>query len=392
MDFGSLPPEVNSARMYSGAGSSPLVAAASAWNRLAAELNSAATDYEAIITRLTGEDWFGPASVSMAQAVTPYLEWMNVTAAQAEQAATRARQAAAAYDTALAGTVHPADVEANRTQVASLLSTNVLGQNTPAIAVAEADYVEMWARDTAAMYGYAGQSASASQVMPFSVPDPTTTNDSQNGQLVSALQAALASLASPASATAGAADSSTSPIDTMLGNLYSMFGLKYTPGSVVGNLLAPWTSYIAPTQSSIAIAHFSTGAVNSAVSLSKALAPAAAKAAGEGAKAAAGALPAALPAAGLAAPLIGGAPVAAGLSSAVTAGRLSVPASWMAASPVGSGSPIPVSTVSAVSPDVEGSGNLMGGMPLAGAAAGARGSGPRYGFRPKVMGRPPSAG
>jgi PPE-repeat protein len=394
MEFGSLPPEVNSARMYSGAGSLPLVAAASAWSRLAAELNSAATGYEAIVTGLTGEDWLGPASASMAQAVAPYVDWMVATAARAEQAATRARQAAAAYETALAATVHPAHVDANRTRLSSLVSTNVLGQNTPAIAVTEADYGEMWARDSAAMYGYAGQSASASQVAPFSTADPTTANESQTAQLVSAFQSALASLASPAS-SAGAADSSTSPLEGMLGDLYSMLGLKYTPGSPIANLLAPWTSYVAPTQSSIAIAHFSTGAINSGVALSKALAPAtaAAKAAGDGAKAAAGALPAALPAAGLGAQLGGAAPVAAGLGNAAAAGRLSVPAGWTAAgAAAGSVSPIPVSTVSAISPDVEGSGNLMGGMPLAGSGAAGRGSGPRYGFQPKVMARPFSAG
>lgn len=50
MDFGALPPEVNSVRMYAGPGSAPMVAAASAWNRLAAELSSAATGYETVIT------------------------------------------------------------------------------------------------------------------------------------------------------------------------------------------------------------------------------------------------------------------------------------------------------------------------------------------------------
>lgn len=42
MDFGALPPEVNSGRMYCGPGSAPMVAAASAWNGLAAELSVAA--------------------------------------------------------------------------------------------------------------------------------------------------------------------------------------------------------------------------------------------------------------------------------------------------------------------------------------------------------------
>ncbi|WP_264069201.1 PPE family protein, partial [Mycolicibacter terrae] len=32
MDFGMLPPEVNSGRMYVGPGSSPMMAAATAWD------------------------------------------------------------------------------------------------------------------------------------------------------------------------------------------------------------------------------------------------------------------------------------------------------------------------------------------------------------------------
>lgn len=40
-----------------------------------------------------------------------------------------------------------------------------------------------------------------------------------------------------------------------------------------------------------------------------------------------------------------------------------------------------------------GPGNLLGGMPLAGVGSGAaNGAGPRYGFRPTVMARPPLGG
>ena len=38
MDFGALPPEFNSARMYSGPGSASMMAAATAWNGLAARI------------------------------------------------------------------------------------------------------------------------------------------------------------------------------------------------------------------------------------------------------------------------------------------------------------------------------------------------------------------
>lgn len=78
MDFGALPPEVNSVRMYAGPGSAPMVAAASAWNGLAAELSSAATGYETVITQLSSEGWLGPASAAMAEAVAPYVAWMRV--------------------------------------------------------------------------------------------------------------------------------------------------------------------------------------------------------------------------------------------------------------------------------------------------------------------------
>ena len=111
----------------------------------------------------------------MAAAAAPYVTWMSTTGAQAEQTAKQAKAAAAAYEAAFAMTVPPAVVAANRAQLAALVATNVVGQNTAAIAATEAQYGEMWAQDAAAMYGYAGSSAAAATVTPFSSP-PQTTN------------------------------------------------------------------------------------------------------------------------------------------------------------------------------------------------------------------------
>ena len=169
LDFGAIPPEVNSALMYSGPGSGPLMAAASAWSGLAAELNAAAASYDKVLSTLSGEEWLGPASTLMAQAAFPYVAWLNTTAAQAEQAATQARLAAAAYETAMASTVPSPLVAANRVELKQLLTTNVLGQNAPAIAANEAQYGQMWAQDATAMYGYAGQSAAATKLTPFTM-------------------------------------------------------------------------------------------------------------------------------------------------------------------------------------------------------------------------------
>lgn len=184
MDFAVLPPEVNSARMYAGPGSGPMLAAAMAWDELAAALHSTANSYQAEITALTSGPWVGPSAAAMAAAIAPYLEWMRTTGAQAEETATKARAAAFAYETAFAETVPPPVVAANRTLLAALVATNLLGQNTPAIATTETEYAEMWARDTAAMFGYAGATASATSLTPFAPPDQTTNSGADQSQAV----------------------------------------------------------------------------------------------------------------------------------------------------------------------------------------------------------------
>jgi PPE-repeat protein len=151
IDFGALPPDVNSGRMYAGPGSAPMLTAAAGWDGLAEDLYSAAGSYGAVISGLTSEAWWGPSSASMAAAAATYVAWLTGTAGQAEQAANQARAAAAAYETAFAMTVPPPVIAANRSLLAALVATNFLGQNTPAIAATEAHYAEMWAQDAAAM-------------------------------------------------------------------------------------------------------------------------------------------------------------------------------------------------------------------------------------------------
>src|ERR1700744_2172405 len=128
MDFATLPPEVNSARMYAGPGPGPMLAAASSWDGLAAELQSTAASYRAAIAELTGGPWLGSSSASMAAAATPYLDWMTTAAGQAEQTAAQAKSAAAAYETAFAMTVPPVVIAANRSLLLALIATNIAGQ------------------------------------------------------------------------------------------------------------------------------------------------------------------------------------------------------------------------------------------------------------------------
>jgi len=170
MDFGMLPPEINSGRMYAGPGAESMLAGAAAWDGVAAELNSAAASYASVVSALLAEPWLGPASAAMAAAAAPYAGWLAISAVQAEQTAVQARAAAAAFEAAFAATVPPPLVASNRSRLMSLVATNILGQNSPAIAATQAEYAEMWAQDAAAMYSYEGASAAASTLTPFTSP------------------------------------------------------------------------------------------------------------------------------------------------------------------------------------------------------------------------------
>jgi len=171
MDFLTLPPEVNSVRVYAGLGSGSMLPAAAAWNGLAAELRSAAASFGEVTSGLSGGWWQGPSSAAMGDAAAAYVAWLGAAATRAEQAASQAQVMAGAFEAAFAETVHPAAVAANRAQLVSLAGSNLFGQNATAVAAIEAEYEQMWAQDVAAMVGYhAAASAAGDQLMPWQQP------------------------------------------------------------------------------------------------------------------------------------------------------------------------------------------------------------------------------
>jgi PPE-repeat protein len=187
MSFMMFPPEINSGLMYSGAGSGPLMAAASAWDELAADLEATATSYQTVIEQLTGTTWLGPSSARMAAATAPFVDWLAVSAGQAAATGAQAKLAAAAYEGAFTATVPPAVVAANRALLAALVATNFLGQNTPAIAATEAQYMEMWVQDGLTMDTYATISQQA-VVLPQQSPAPTTSDGGTSADVAAAAQ------------------------------------------------------------------------------------------------------------------------------------------------------------------------------------------------------------
>ncbi len=210
MDFGVLPPEINSARMYGGPGSGPMLATAFAWDQLARELNTSAACCRAVIAGLATDAWRGPSSATMTGAAGRYVDWLHATAGQAEQTAVAVRAAAAAYQTAWAATVSPPLIEANRLQLKTLIATNFFGQNSPAIAATEADYERMWAQDAAAMHSYAVSASAASTLTPFSAPPAVTTTAAATPTAATVDPATLLSLALDVPSLTSAAASTTS--------------------------------------------------------------------------------------------------------------------------------------------------------------------------------------
>jgi PPE-repeat protein len=426
LDFGLLPPEVNSGRMYSGPGPGPLLAAAEAWDSLASDLGFASTGYSSTLSELTSGSWTGPTSSAMTAAVTPYVDWLSTTAAQAEETANQARAAVAAYEAAFAMTVPPPAIAANRATLMALIATNFLGQNTPAIMATEALYVEMWAQDAAAMYSYAAASAAAAVVTPFVAPAQTANQDGVNNQADAVAKAAAApagqaatvaqnaaaaapstsaettaTAAVPAStttATPGLTVSTTVPttfgqfLQTLIQNTIAQFpsgawGLGLSPGNL-NSMRQILQAYFA-----VGLGNFGYGIGQQVITPAQAM----------GLEQGLGLMPATPNLGGLAPLGIGGphlsgsvGPVSAGLGQASTTGRLSVPAGWPGATPTEMEEAQLVSAARPVAPQSNG---MLNGVPMAGNAGLGAGLGRRsggyvvkYGFRHAVIPRPPAGG
>lgn len=223
--------------MYLGPGASPMLAAAVAWDGLAAELQSMAASYASIVEGMASESWLGPSSAGMAAAAAPYVTWMSGTSAQAKAAADQARAAVVAYETAFAAVVPPPQIAANRSQLISLVATNIFGQNTAAIAATEAEYGEMWAQDTMAMFGYASSSATASRLTPFTAPPQTTNPSGLAGQAAATGQATALASGTNAVTTALSSAAAQFPFDIIPTLLQGLATLSTQYTQLMGQLI-----------------------------------------------------------------------------------------------------------------------------------------------------------
>ena len=403
LEFGALPPEINSGRMYAGPGSGPMLAASAAWDALADDLYLTATSYGSVISGLTAS-WLGPSSAMMAAAAAPYVSWISATAAQAEQTATQAAAAVAAYEAAFAMTVPPPVIAANRALLMTLIATNFFGQNTPAIMATEAQYMEMWAQDAAAMYGYAGAASAASTLTPFTSPLQTTnpagvggqaaavaqaagTSAGTGAQTVSPLTSALSTPLTSAAIPATLSSSSTSPLSSLA---------TLTSSSTA---LTSGTSLVSGTASSASMSTSGISMLGSASSLMNSFGSAT-SAFGKGFQVFGSPLSIGVSsgAGALSSPGMGGAAVTAAAGRAASLGVLSVPQGWTSAAPAFSqvASALPAgSGLGAPPPVVPGGPAGPFGAPAANMAGRQGTSAPlaaRYNVRPAMVQRPVYAG
>jgi PPE-repeat protein len=381
-----------------------MVAAAAAWNMMAAEMRSAEANYGSVIAGLTSEGWLGPSSTSMAAAAAPYLLWLSTTATQAEQAGTQANAAAAAYESAFAMTVPPAVIAANRAQLSNLVATNIFGQNAAAIAATEVQYAEMWAQDAAAMNGYASASSAATQLTPFSSPQSATDAGGVATQANAVSQAANSSAGSNVASalsnlglggiTAPGSNTATTGLAGLLNDLDGSNNALL--GSVLSDASSSGISNAFTTNGILNPNTFVDGAVASASMNAPADSTGAAADAAGGAAADLGA---AETAGSVATPGL----AAAEMGQANLVGALSVPPGWassgatitpatMTTTQIGAGAYQGLGATPMVMEDV---GNVgMPGVPVGGMADAADDEfgAPIYGFRPRILGRPPAAG
>lgn len=383
-DFAARTPEVNAALISSGAGAGPMMAAASAFSGLGSELTTAGTSFQSVIAQLVGADWLGPSSTLMATAAQELITWLHTIAEALQHAATQAIGSAAAFETAIATMVPVPVIAENRAELAVLVATNILGQNSGAIAANQAQYGAYWANNAATMYTYAANSAAHATLQPLSPPADTTNPAAQAtqavgtaGSVANSAQAAglnglLGNVQGAINSLAGSG--AAAPIWDLYDAVQGFFGIGAV-GDTVNTLDVTLSWCIAMLTAALCtLGHFIAGApfgftvgdvapIGDGVGFGTTLAGAAGGAGGA----------------------IETPAVLAGMGASGSVGELTVPASWSAATPEAA----EAATLAGWTAPAEEASQMTAvpaGMPaVAGAGRGGGIGGPRYGIKPRVM-------
>ena len=393
----SLPPDVTSALIYSGSGSTSYTTAASAWKAIAAELQSYALGLNNVVTELSNEEWLGVSSPPMASAVDPVcaVGAKHRDPGRTERHLGQLGRRGLRAGLRLGGTPPPV-IALNHAQTAQGdRDQHLRPKQQRDLSTRAAIPGHTGRKNTSALNAYQTQSTNATnQLAPATAGTPGhhRQRPGQSGRVDQPRHWARGTAqqdgechqvattnATPRASTTTAEQRTVVPADWA-------DHLAVQPPAFV-NGLSPFAGFAYNTEG---LPYFSVGMGNSGVQIAKSTGALGGAVAG-----AAAAAPKGL--SGLGGMLGGGAApsVAAGLGNAASIGKLAVPAAWSGALPgvLHPTSAIPVSAVSALpKPPPEPETSWAACHSPAWAPAAPAGAGPRYGFKPTVMARPPFAG
>lgn len=159
MIWHAMPPELNTARLMTGAGPAPMLQAAAGWEALAIFLETQADELAGSLAALSSA-WSGSASERAVAATMPMVIWLRTTALQAQKRALQAAAQANSYSLAMVTTPPIPEIEQNHITHGVLEATNFFGVNTVPIGLNEADYfIRMWNQAAGAMDVYQAETA-----------------------------------------------------------------------------------------------------------------------------------------------------------------------------------------------------------------------------------------
>jgi PPE-repeat protein len=154
-DSAANPPEVNYYTLTSGDQAASMTAAAASYQGLAdtlsAEIGLLATN--ATTTATAG--WQGTGGTAMVVSASELIEVLSLAVAWLQQASMEAGEIVQAYHTAQSTMIPGPVSDLNRVTQASLVASNIIGQNTPAIIALDTEYFgHHWPQNASIMAAY----------------------------------------------------------------------------------------------------------------------------------------------------------------------------------------------------------------------------------------------